>query len=247
MKIDVVIAGTQKGGTTALYEYLRQHPAMCLARRKEIHFFDREGNFAGGEPDYSQYHKLWDWSDPRKVRVEATPIYMYWQHAPERMWKYNPDLKIIMLLRDPIKRAYSHWQMERARGREAQDFAGAIRLEPARCSEALPLQHRIFSYVDRGFYCTQLQRIWRYFPRARTLLIRHENFLANPAAELSRVWEFLDVGQPESIQPLPGPPGSYDPLRDPAVFETLRQVYWDETRELEQLLGWDCSHWLQPD
>ncbi|MGB7755383.1 MAG: hypothetical protein WBL23_04905, partial [Salinisphaera sp.] len=94
---------------------------------------------------------------------EATPIYMYWHDAPRRMWEYNPNMKLIVVLRNPIDRAFSHWNMEKSRNAESLSFWDAIQNEEPRCKEALPYQHRTYSYVDRGFYLEQLRRLWRYF------------------------------------------------------------------------------------
>jgi len=90
---------------------------------------------------------------------------MYWQNAPKRIWQYNPEMKIIIILRNPIERAFSHWNMERSRNAEHLSFWDAINTEKLRCQETLPLQNRVYSYIDRGFYIKQLENIWRYFPK----------------------------------------------------------------------------------
>ena len=74
-------------------------------------------------------------------------------------------MRLIVILRNPIERAYSHWAMEHRRGNDQLPFALALEQEEARCREALPFQHRVFSYVDRGFYSAQLRRLWRFFGR----------------------------------------------------------------------------------
>ena len=123
-----------------------------MASRKEVHFFDTEENFTESPPDYSNYHA---WFSPllsHRVLGEATPIYMYWNQAPNRMHAYNPDMKIVIMLRCPIQRAFSHWNMERTRGNETLSFWEALMHEKARLDLALPNQQRVYSYVDRGFY-----------------------------------------------------------------------------------------------
>jgi hypothetical protein len=162
-KVDFLIAGVQKGGTTALDTYLRQHPQICMANSKEIHFFDDENIFSQGKPDYSLYHACFNKAAGHVVSGEATPIYAYWHDSPRRIWEYNSEMKIILILRNPIERAFSHWNMERHRNAEALSFWDAIQGESLRCRDALPLQHRVYSYTDRGFYTEQVRRIWRYF------------------------------------------------------------------------------------
>jgi hypothetical protein len=161
--IDFIICGTQKGGTSALDAYLREHPEICMADHKEVHFFDNEDNFSRSKPDYSKYHSHFSPKTTHNIVGEATPIYMYWNDAPRRIWEYNPNVKLIVLLRNPIERAYSHWNMERQRNVENLSFWDAIQNEKERCRETLPLQHRLYSYVDRGFYLGQIRRLWAFF------------------------------------------------------------------------------------
>src|SRR6185503_6418815 len=114
-RVDFFVAGVQKGGTTALDAMLRRHPAIQMARLngkdvKEVHFFDDE-SIDWSAPDYGKLHRHYDWSESR-VRGEATPIYLYWPNALKRLLAYNPNVKLIILLRHPIHRAFSQWQME---------------------------------------------------------------------------------------------------------------------------------------
>ena len=123
MRVDFVIGGTQKGGTSALDSFLRQHPEICMpATRKELHFFDREAE----NTDYNAYHANFDPKPAHRVIGEASPIYMYWKTAPSRIWNYNPKMKWIVALRNPVERAFSAWNMETKRGKEKLSFAEAI-------------------------------------------------------------------------------------------------------------------------
>ena len=98
--VDFVVCGTQKGGTSALDAYLREHPEICMAVRKELHFFDNEKKFSSGKPDYSKYHDSFNPQKLHKLLGETTPIYMYWNESPRRIWEYNPNMKLIVLLRN---------------------------------------------------------------------------------------------------------------------------------------------------
>ena len=95
-KVNFLIAGTQKGGTSALYEYLRIHPDIYMPDEKEIHYFDQDIYFPDEFVDATQYENIFETNGETAVG-EATPSYMYWEHAPARIWKYNPDMKIIEL------------------------------------------------------------------------------------------------------------------------------------------------------
>jgi len=240
--VDFLIAGTQKGGTTALFAYLRAHPKICLAKVKETHFFDTEANFEGNRVNYADLHKHFT---PRRGQLlgEATPITMYWEAAPRRVCEYNPRMKIICLLRDPIDRAFSHWNMERELGFEKLSFADALNHEAERCRAALPLQHRTYSYTDRGFYCEQIRRLWRYFPREQTLFLKSEDLRTRPQETLNRVFDFLGVRR-RSVKPQVIHARPYTSEMDVAERARLADLYECEVRQLERLLDWDCRDWL---
>jgi hypothetical protein len=237
-----MIAGTQKGGTTALFAYLRCHPEICMAKVKETHFFDREANFKKKRVTYAALHKHFT---PRRGQLlgEATPITMYWEAAPRRVWEYNPRMKIICILRDPIDRAFSQWNMYCQLGMEKLSFADALDQEAERCRAALPLQHRVYSYTDRGFYCEQIRRLWRFFPREQTLFLKNDDLRARHEETLNRVFDFLGVRrQPVEPQVVDAPPSSS--RMNVADRARLAELYEHEVRQLERLLDWDCRDWL---
>ena len=242
-KVDFIIAGTQKGGTTALDYYLRQHDEICMAKQKEVHFFDSE-KFFEHKPDYSEYDAYFDCSDSKKAMGEATPIYMYWKEAPRRMWEYNPSLKIIIILRNPIDRAYSNWNMEMHRNSENLSFWDAITTEDARCQEALPCQHRVYSYTDRGFYSEQLKRIWHYFPKHQTLILKNEDLRLNHQKTMETVCSFIGVKPMQKLQKQDVHSSPYINKMSDAEQHYLKAHYHSEIQELESLLGWDCSDWV---
>lgn len=150
MKVDFTICGTQKSGTSALDAYLRDHPQICMAGRKELHFFDNEDLFQNNAPDYSVYHSSFSPSQRHQLLGEATPSYMYWHGAAERMRQFNAGMKLIVLLRNPVERAFSHWNMERLRNVEPLSFRDALQNEGNRRRAALPLQDRVYSYMEPG-------------------------------------------------------------------------------------------------
>jgi len=135
---------------SSLDAYLRTHPAICMANRKEVHFFDNERIFIQRDIDYSAYQTFFSPSPSQHLLGEATPIYMYWYDAPRRIWQYNPAMKIIVVLRNPIERAFSHWNMERDRNADSLPFFEAIQSESERCRVALPSQHRVFRMLTEA-------------------------------------------------------------------------------------------------
>jgi hypothetical protein len=244
MPVDFLIAGTQKGGTTALHSYLSEHPGLCLAGCKETHFFDTEPYFQTRNVDYARLHAHFR-PLPGQLLGESTPITMYWADAPRRVWEYNPRMKLICILRNPIDRAFSHWNMEFQRGTDSMAFMDALRHEAERCRLALPGQHRIYSYADRGFYCEQIRRLWRFFPPRQTLFLKTEELRSQPQMTLDRVFDFLSVPRramtPRIVHAL-----DYVTPMTASARQFLRDVFQWEIRALGQLLTWDCQDWLGP-
>jgi len=242
MRVDFLIAGTQKGGTSALYDYLLGHPQLCLSDVKETHFFDTEAHFADSAVDYAPLHAHFQ-PLPGQLLGEATPITMYWADAPRRVWSYNPAIKFICLLRNPIDRAYSHWNMERDRDAEHTGFVEALQSEAQRCRSALPLQHRVWSYADRGFYSEQVRRLWRFFPPEQTLFLRSDDLRRNPQTAVDQVHDFLGVSR-RRVEPRTVHARPYVGPMPAAARESLSGTFAWDVRELGRLLGRDFSDWL---
>ena len=182
------IAGAQKCGTTALDAYLRLHPALSMGRDKESHFFDRETGVDWRTPDYDILHQAFA-DDDGRLRGDATPVTLFWTPAQYRMLAYNPQMRFIILLRDPAERAYSHWKMIRGRGQEPLPFGEAIREGRVRILNegAQSMAARWFSYVERGFYARQLKHLASLFGWERLLILRQDDLSAQPEATLARV------------------------------------------------------------
>lgn len=244
MKVKFLIVGAQKSGTSALNKYLKTHPRLCMARKKEVHFFDNEQFFTDDPVEYSRYHAFFSPGFLKNICGEATPNYMYWYPAPRRIWEYNPEMKLIFILRNPIDRAFSAWNMEHQRKREYLPFSQAIRTENQRMKSALPFQHRVCSYVDRGFYTDQIRRFWHYFPRNQTLFLKHEALRDNPQNTLNQVCEFLRVRKMRNLEPLLVHAYPYQTTMASEDRAYLRELYKMEIQDLEQMLNWDCQAWL---
>jgi hypothetical protein len=244
MRVDFLVCGTQKGGTSALDALLRRHPQICMADTKEVHFFDHDPNFSEGVPDYNAYHRHFSNNPDAIIRGESTPIYMYWKTAPHRIHEYNPRMKLILLLRNPITRAFSHWNMERNRNAERLSFMEAIKSEQKRCQDAAPLQHRVYSYLDRGLYTRQIKRFLNFFPRDQMCIIKSEEFWINSSSTLKNVFAFLDVAELEACTLRHEFPGSYGETISSEAYNYLRTYFEPEIGALEKMLDWDCRDWL---
>ena len=197
-RLDFIVAGAQKSGTTALHYFLKRHPQIALPDRQEMHFFDDDEVFS--DPvDYELLHRHFRKRPLRLLSVrlglagEVTPSYLYWKPAMERIRNYNPQIKLIVLLRNPVDRAFAHWNMQRFKDREPLDFLDALKGEPGRIAQPLAIESRRFAYIDRGFYSGQLARVFNFFPREQVKIVKFENFRDRKQETLDEVFEFLGV------------------------------------------------------
>ncbi len=245
MKVEFLVIGAQKSGTTALNRMLRQHPGLCLAEKKEVHFFDRDAAFADGDPDWEEYHSHFSPGDGQVVG-ENTPVYLYWKPAAERIARYNPAMRLLAVLRDPAERAFSHWQMTTRNGDETLPFSDAIRREEERCAAAGPGgagQHRFWSYVDRGRYAGQIERFRRFFPVKQMLVLRSEELREEPQEVYERLADFLGLERRQFRVRRKPVKVRYTDEMSAEDREYLRGVFAPEVDALEELLGWDLVAW----
>jgi hypothetical protein len=237
--VSFLLAGVQKGGTTALHHYLAEYRDVALGQPKEIHFFDDEA-IDWRAPDYEAYHAHFPPADGRSCG-EATPIYLYWPKSLERIAAYNPAMQLIVMLRDPVERAWSHWRMEYARGAERMPFAWCVREGRHRQFDATPWGfHREFSYVERGFYGEQLERLFGLFPREQVLVLRTEALRRNPAPILGEVRRFLGLAEapdPAAREIHVGLDIDYGSDLTAADVEHLRDLFARDQARLQALVG----------
>lgn len=209
-KPDFFIIGTQKGGTTSLYNYLVQHPCVLSSNEKEIHFFSDKYHkglswYSGQLPSlYKKYrHALKIHHKP--LTGEATPYYIFHPLAASRIKQVCPNAKIIMMLRNPVDRAFSHYRYHVKLGEESLSFKEAIEAEASRLrGEVEKMMEdesyfsknlKLYSYLKRGVYIEQVKRWYGLFPGRQILVLKSEDFFANTEGNYNKVLEFL--GLPE--------------------------------------------------
>jgi len=251
--IDLFIAGVQKGGTTALHRFLARHPDITMSSPKELHVFDPEPQTLIGAACNPSTAELARWFGPPDHRLlgEATPIYTYWPGSVERIRAHNPKARIIMLLRHPSFRAHSHWRMEFTRARDSFDFERAIGPEGrARVGQAPGGAHRVFSYVERGFYAQQVAHLQTHFPPDQLLFLCTEDLWNKPSETLCRIEDFLGLA-PHRTPDAFYPGHEYVvPLDSRALGEMsvaarvwLDSLYHDDIAATARLTGIDLSDW----
>jgi hypothetical protein len=237
-----MVIGTQKGGTTSLYEALCAHSAIIPARTKEISFFDR--HFDWGLNWYlANFPRI---SAPGQITGEATPDYMFMPSAPERIAScLGRDLKFIVLLRDPVDRAISHYFHELRLGSETLELAEAFAAEDGRLGERAdapvgpPLEKLTnrfcFGYRARSLYSEQLQLWVNVFGRDAFYIRTSDAFFKDPEAVRDDVLAFLGM-KPE---PLPKVAtqniGKYKSKVAPEIYDRLSE---DLARETERMMEW---------
>ena len=256
-RLDFIVAGAQKSGTTALHYFLKQHPQIALPDRQEMHFFDDEGIFSRAPVDYELLHRhfrpvarstLLRFATARlAIAGEVTPSYLYWKPAMERVHQYNPQIKLVILLRNPIDRAFAHWNMQRFKNRESLDFLDALKEEPCRIAHPLSIESRRFSYRDRGFYSAQLERVFKFFEREQVHIVKFENFRDRKKEALDAIFDFLGVKRVRHVRDKDRNVVPYERAMGPEERRYLLEVFAAEIVKLEQILGWDLKDWKSSD
>ena len=241
---DFLIIGTQRGGTTSLHAYLGAHARVSIPSAKELHFVT------------DRYERGLDWYlgqfpaglAPGTLTGEATPYALFHPLAPRRLREIAPEAKLIVLLRNPVDRAYSHYLLERARGDELLDFSVALDAEPDRLrDEEAKLSHdptyrstahQHYSYAARGDYAPQLERWFELFPREQLLIVRSEDLYRRGAETFARVAGFLGI-EPETRAPFAAHNQTSGPPLDRRIRARLSRHFAPLNARLADLLGWD--------
>jgi hypothetical protein len=203
--LDFMIIGAQKSGTSALSYFLAQHSDVCMAAGKEVHLFDAQDYSSEWtlEDINQRYSVYFEGADETALWGEATPIYLYWSEIIPALKRYNPALKLIVILRDPAERAISHYEMEKSRANETLPLWLALLREPKRLvleGQRLGSSHRCHSYVNRGLYAEQLSYVRKYFSDEKILVLESETLKHQHTVSMEKVCEFLAIDPKQHIQ-----------------------------------------------
>jgi len=198
---DFVVIGAQRAGTTSLWENVGRHPGIRLPARKELHFFDL--NFHRGAPWYMAQFRNCVTSEGKVLVGDASPYYMFHPHVASRCSALLPHVRIIVILRNPVDRAYSHYNHEVRSRQERLSFEDALEAEPVRMDGELArmsidetyhsFAHAHYSYMARGVYVDQLLAWRQRFSCEQILLVCSEEFFEDPAKQYQRVLQFLGL------------------------------------------------------
>ena len=248
-----IVISVERGGTTSLYRYLNRHPCVAESFRKEIDYFDF--NWSRGLRWYrAHFPTRWQaaWTRARRghplVTGEATPYYLYHPLVPERIVQTLPDVKLIALLRNPVERAYSHYNMNCRQQKESLSFEEAIECEEERLrGEYLRLEqgeiefsenHYKFGYQFRCVYVDRLKHWHEYFPPERLLVLRSEDLYEDPPAVLDQVIDFLGLPSWKLTEFKAYNQKPYQPIR-PETRRKLAEHFAPHNERLYEYLGRD--------
>ncbi len=251
---DFVVLGGKKCGTTLFYHLLTQHPLVEPAAKKELHFFD----ILFDNESVEWYRRCFPaprWKDGRRtITGEATPEYLSYPPVPERMAKVIPQARLIALLRNPVDRAYSDYQMVARKGRETRSFEEVIESEQAglhgNSDKALDdhydsFDHRRFWYLTKSIYVDQLLQWSECFPKEQVLVLKSEDFFEDPAEILRAAYGFLSLPEWEleaaEIISRRRNKGEYKERMDPATRCRLEEYFEPHNKRLYDYLGRDFN------
>lgn len=237
---NALIIGASKGGTTSLYHWLRRHPGVCASRVKEVQYFG--DNYRMGPRWYAAQFAP---RSAHEIRMEASPSYLWDPRVPERVRRLLGTPKLIVLLREPVERAWSQYWMNVRGGAETDSFGEALRREaewfgpagpflPERSTS--PAFYRLRSYLGKGVYAPQIERWLSIFPRANFHFIRSEDMFRSPEGTLSQLLRFLDLPPMEMKDLRPHNEGRYPPL-DPEHRRDIQPFFAASNARVEQLTG----------
>lgn len=254
-----IIAGAPKCGTTALYRYLLTHPQVLppTPPSYEVGYFSEHYNHD------LDWYRAWfplkataSWRSRRVggkpvVTCEHTPFYIMHPLAAERISAALPDVKIILLLRNPVDRAFSHYQHEFRSGQETLGFREAIAMEKKRTVGELarlrsepdyrgPAYAR-HAYLDQSEYRTKVERFFRHLDRNNIMIIQSEKLFSRTQDVFDQVVEFLGLDHFRLAAVKPFNSGSYAPLdeADPELADRLRNHFRPHNESLYSYLGTD--------
>jgi hypothetical protein len=242
-----IIIGVQKGGTSSLFNYLLQNPYVLPGYKKEVKFFD---GFHHKGLDWYRYNfpLMTQMDDPLTQTGEASPSYVFHPLVPQRIREALPNIKLVLLLRDPVARAYSHYQGNLRKGQETLSFEEAIEQEHSRLEgekEAIIIdqhypmyKYLVYSYLARGRYIEQIRNWLKTFSLEQILLLRSEDLFNNPQEVYSCVLSFLGLRdwKLDIFEIINA--GRYETMK-PQTEKKLREYFNPYNQELYDFMGRD--------
>ena len=240
---DFLLIGAMKSGTTSLFNYICQHPAVLRPKSKELHYYD---NRRYGTWTLEDYLEQFPEKPQGFITGEATPFYLRHKHAPEWVANDFPDVKLIAVLRNPVERAYSHYQQRFRKGKEGKEFLEVLKIEDETMADALLVDIKdpvykakfpdSYSYLSRGLYCEQLTNWEKRFPKDRFHVLITEDLLASAKDELAKIFVHLQLTPTDVHNKVEVNTSDY-PQMPNSARQWLENYYDQPNAELSKHLG----------
>ena len=247
--IRFAVVGVQKAATSTLYAMLVQHPEVLDGPQKELRFFIENRDW--DHPDYTTYRRPLRRGQGR-LAGDATPAYLFWPHALERMHAYDARMPLVATFRDPVERAFSQWAMERTRDAGFPDLPEAIERYgadplPERLSESDTATGLRRSLFTRGYYGAQVERALATFPRRQWLFLEFRDLLSDHRGALDRTTDHLGIARfesyPELVQRSATSTSNPGTAPTATAFASVVERYGDDLALFEKLTDIDTSAW----
>ena len=247
---DFLIIGAQKSGTSTLSYNLNLHPEIIRSRKKELHYFDRMIDQGHSLEWYKQHFKS---EEGKKVLFfEATPSYLPQLDIPSKVAKVMPDIKLIVILRNPVNRALSAYNMNLKNKSQVKtlSFREVIKTNIRRYHKALSIESiystkpRLFrNLVGRGLYAEQLKNWHKFFNKEQFLIIGFNDLVDKPEEVFNQIYNFLGVSELDfdALGYVPRNKGEYQISISNSEREMLREFYEKPNKELVDLLGYEIN------
>ena len=246
-----IIIGAQRCGTTSLYDYLSNHPQIIPSPVKELFYFDDYYQrpiewYKSFFPTEKQKEKLERDLVARVITGEASPSYFFHPYAAKRIKETLPQVKLILVLRDPIERAYSHYNHIKRLNREPLSFEEALAKEVERITPDIEKlakdefykadQRRDYSYLTRGYYAKQLTEWYKYFPKEQLLVVQSEEFYRETPRVYNEIVEYLGLNS-YTLPSFEAKNALKYAKMAPETKEKLKAYFAPKNEELYELLG----------
>lgn len=253
IKVSFIVVGAQKSGTTALYHFLSQHPELSLSRIKETNFFSTDKFWKNGE-SYDLYQKFFEVHFKKVKYGEVSPSYMLNHNlvAP-RIAKYNPNIKLIFILKNPVERAFSQYKMHVNRYNLNLSFSACLQIALNQNQTGIVLDKKnpvtrngstrvLKQYIGFGKYVEQIRTFKKFFKPNQILFILTEDLLNHHEETMKNIYNFLNVShlniKNEIIHS-----NKISSLMNENEKNILLSEFSDEIDELERILNRDLTHW----
>ena len=243
-QISFIVMGAQRSGHASIQHALSQHPQLKLVAQEQQGYFADDAIFAIGKPCSSSYEEICRTTTSEQICGEVSNAYFHHPEAIARINRYNPSIKLVVILRNPADRAYSHLQHVVNRGRKEPSLSISLNEDLFSSTSSTHQSTRDSEYISKSKYSEQISYLRQYFDPHQLLFIKSEDLRDDTEVMLYQIFQFLNVPYLDvdtSAQNL----GNYEQSIPTDCYNRIINTVKGDINETEQLLGWDCRDWKQ--